>query len=52
VSVAHTVSCSVGIGALSPKAKRPGRESDVSHPFRAEVKNAAAILTLPMLAAQ
>jgi hypothetical protein len=34
-------------GAISPDAKRPGREADQSHPSSAEVKNGGAIPPLP-----
>jgi hypothetical protein len=34
-------------GAVSPGVKRKGREADHSHSFSVEVKNSAAIPSLP-----
>jgi hypothetical protein len=42
-SVAQPASYAMGTGAVSPGVKRLGRETDHSHPSRAEVENNGAI---------
>jgi hypothetical protein len=37
-SMVHPISCPKGTGAISPRVKQPGRESDHSPPASAEVK--------------
>jgi hypothetical protein len=48
-SGAQTASYPKGTGAVSPRAKLLGRESDLSSPSSAEVKNGGAIPPLPRI---
>jgi hypothetical protein len=48
-SGAHPASIQWVPGALSLELKRPEREADHSRPFDAEVKNSAAIPSLPRM---
>jgi hypothetical protein len=45
---AHPASYPMGIGALSPGVKRPGREPDYSPPSSAEVKNLRTYTSTPI----